>query len=290
MMTDDVLIGTMLDIKEYYGWSSRKLAREIGISPSAISRVINGASMGSDVKLKIYNWIDQGETARICALLDGGKEEMGRKELEKVVFDRAVESVTQKRAEAANMDYTTLLEKCGASSAVWETSRKSYRDACGKEGWDSSQNYGMMRADLFDNICMGFMLNASDYVIVSPPAAPQEQTPKDGDDMRLLLESIHNQQKMTNQLLREIRAAIDGNTAATRISDVVSKVDRILGCCNAIKDSASHLPEIKKKANTTDKAVTSIDQRLNGINQIVASNRVGVDKIKIMVERFVSGK
>lgn len=215
---------------------------------------------------------------------------MGRREVEKVVFDRAIESITQKRAEAANMDYTALLEKCGATSAVWETSRKNYFGACSKQGWDSAQNYGMMRTDLFDNICMGFMLNPSDYVIESPPAAPQEQTPKDGDDTRLLLESIHNQQEMTNQLLREIRAAIDGNTAATRISDVVSKVDRILGCCNAIKDSASHLPEIKKKANTTDKAVASIDQRLNGINQIVASNRVGVDKIKVMVERFVSGR
>ena len=117
-----------------------------------------------------------------------------------------------------------------------------------------------------------------------------EKRDKDGDDMILLLESIHNQQEMTNQLLREIRAAIDGNTAATRISDVVSKVDRILGCCNAIKDSASHLPEIKKKANTTDKAVTSIDQRLSGINQIFASQKIAVDKIKSMVERFVSGK
>ena len=228
--------------------------------------------------MKVNNGNTKGETG------------MGRRELEKVVFDRAIESITQKRAEAANMDYTALLEKCGATSAVWETSRKNYFGACSKQGWDSAQNYGMMRTDLFDNICMGFMLNPSDYVIESPPAAPQEQTLKDGDDMRLLLESIHNQQEMTNQLLREIRAAIDGNTAATRISDVVSKVDRILGCCNAIKDSASHLPEIKKKANTTDKAVASIDQRLNGINQIVASNRVGVDKIKVMVERFVSGR
>ena len=229
-------------------------------------------------KVKVNNGNTKGETG------------MGRRELEKVVFDRAIESITQKRAEAANMDYTALLEKCGATSAVWETSRKNYYGACSKQGWDSTQNYGMMRADLFDNICMGFMLNPSDYVIESPPAVPQKQTPKDGDDMILLLESIHNQQEMTNQLLREIRAAIDGNTAATRISDVVSKVDRILGCCNAIKDSVSHLPEIKKKANTTDKAVTSIDQRLSGINQIVASNRVGVDKIKVMVERFVSGR
>lgn len=276
--SDEVLIGTLVQAKDELGLSTNGLARKIGVNPSSISRAINGIQMGKDVRRKIYDWINGGEIG------------MGRREVEKVVFDRAIESITQKRAEAANMDYTTLLEKCGASSAVWETSRKSYRDACGKEGWDSSQNYGMMRADLFDNICMGFMLNASDYVIVSPPAAPQEQTPKDGDDTRLLLESIHNQQEMTNQLLREIRAAIDGNTAATRISDVVSKVDRILGCCNAIKDSASHLPEIKKKANTTDKAVTSIDQRLSGINQIVASNRVGVDKIKIMVERFVSGK
>ena len=275
---DEVLIDSLVWLKDEQGWNVNKLAREIGVNPSSISRAINGIRMGSEVRRKIYNW------------LNGGEMEMGRKELEKVVFDRSIESITQKRAEAANMDYTTLLEKCGATSAVWETSRKSYYGACQKQGWDSAQNYGMMRADLFDNICMGFMLNPSDYAIESPPVVPQEQTPKDGDDMRLLLESIHNQQEMTNQLLREIRAAIDGNTAATRISDVVSKVDRILGCCNAIKDSASHLPEIKKKANTTDKAVTSIDQRLNGINQIVASNRVGVDKIKIMVERFVSGK
>ena len=229
-------------------------------------------------KAKVNNGNTKGETG------------MGRRELEKVVFDRAIESITQKRAEAANMDYTALLEKCGATSAVWETSRKNYYGACSKQGWDSTQNYGMMRVDLFDNICMGFMLNPSDYVIESPPAVPQKQTPKDSDDMRLLLESIHNQQEMTNQLLREIRAAIDGNTAATRISDVVSKVDRILGCCNAIKDSASHLPEIKKKANTTDKAVTSIDQRLSGINQMFASQKIAVDKIKSMVERFVSGK
>ena len=277
-VSDEVLIGTLVQAKDELGLSTNGLAREIGVNPSSISRAINGIQMGKDVKRKIYNWINGGEIG------------MGRREVEKVVFDRAIESITQKRAEAANMDYTALLEKCGATSAVWETSRKNYFGACSKQGWDSAQNYGMMRADLFDNICMGFMLNPSDYVIESPPVAPQEQTLKDGDDMRLLLESIHNQQEMTNQLLREIRAAIDGNTAATRISDVVSKVDRILGCCNAIKDSASHLPEIKKKANTTDKAVTSIDQRLNGINQIVASNRVGVDKIKIMVERFVSGK
>lgn len=276
--SDEVLIDTLMQAKDELGLSTNELAREIGVNPSSISRAINGIQMGKDVRRKIYDWINGGEIG------------MGRREVEKVVFDRAIESITQKRAEAANMDYTALLEKCGATSAVWETSRKNYFGACSKQGWDSAQNYGMMRAELFDNICMGFMLNPSDYVIESPPAAPQEQTPKDGDDTRLLLESIHNQQEMTNQLLREIRAAIDGNTAATRISDVVSKVDRILGCCNAIKDSASHLPEIKKKANTTDKAVTSIDQRLSGINQIVASNRVGVDKIKIMVERFVSGK
>ena len=277
-MNDEVLIDTLVQAKDELGLGVNELAREIGVNQSSISRAINGIQMGKDVKRKIYDWINGGEIG------------MGRREVEKVVFDRAIESITQKRAEAANMDYTALLEKCGATSAVWETSRKNYFGACSKQGWDSAQNYGMMRTDLFDNICMGFMLNPSDYVIESPPAAPQEQTPKDGDDMRLLLESIHNQQEMTNQLLREIRAAIDGNTAATRISDVVSKVDRILGCCNAIKDSASHLPEIKKKANTTDKAVASIDQRLNGINQIVASNRVGVDKIKIMVERFVSGR
>lgn len=276
--SDEVLIDTLVQAKDELGLSTNGLAREIGVNPSSISRAINGIQMGKDVKRKIYDWINGGEIG------------MGRREVEKVVFDRAIESITQKRAEAANMDYTALLEKCGATSAVWETSRKNYFGACSKQGWDSAQNYGMMRAELFDNICMGFMLNPSDYVIESPPAAPQEQTPKDGDDTRLLLESIHNQQEMTNQLLREIRAAIDGNTAATRISDVASKVDRILGCCNAIKDSVSHLPEIKKKANTTDKAVSSIDQRLNGINQIVASNRVGVDKIKVMVERFVSGR
>lgn len=276
--SDEVLIGTLVQAKDELGLSTNGLAREIGVNPSSISRAINGIQMGKDVRRKIYDWINGGEIG------------MGRREVEKVVFDRAIESITQKRAEAANMDYTALLEKCGATSAVWETSRKNYFGACSKQGWDSAQNYGMMRTDLFDNICMGFMLNPSDYVIESPPAAPQEQTSKDGDDMRLLLESIHNQQEMTNQLLREIRAAIDGNTAATRISDMISKVDRILGCCNAIKDSVSHLPEIKKKANTTDKAVSSIDQRLNGINQIVASNRVGVDKIKVMVERFVSGR
>lgn len=276
--SDEVLIDTLVQAKDELGLSTNGLAREIGVNPSSISRAINGIQMGKDVRRKIYDWINGGEIG------------MGRREVEKVVFDRAIESITQKRAEAANMDYTALLEKCGATSAVWETSRKNYFGACSKQGWDSAQNYGMMRTDLFDNICMGFMLNPSDYVIESPPAAPQEQTSKDGDDMRLLLESIHNQQEMTNQLLREIRAAIDGNTAATRISDMISKVDRILGCCNAIKDSVSHLPEIKKKANTTDKAVSSIDQRLNGINQIVASNRVGVDKIKVMVERFVSGR
>jgi archaellum component FlaC len=107
-------------------------------------------------------------------------------------------------------------------------------------------------------------------------------------DVVLSIDSLSNKIEITNQLLREIRNDIEN--APDRTKDVVSKLDKMAGACNEIKSNTTHLIDIKKDVNRTNKATTSIDQRLSGINQMFASQKIAVDKIKSMVERFVSGK
>ena len=159
---------------------------------------------------------------------------------------------------------------------------------------------GVIGITTFQTACRMFGVNADDYIVdietlkkAKPMTGDEEiwmmqKSEHNLTDVVLCAESISNKLEITNQLLREIRGAIEN--APDRTKDVVSKLDKMAGACNEIKSNTTHLIDIKKDVNFNRKSSASIDQRLNGINQIFASQRIAVDKIKTMVERFVSGK
>ena len=206
----------------------------------------------------------------------------------------------KKAAEENGLKYEAVLEAVGMSNRSTGPARASYAILSKSKGLDPNQDIGVIGITTFQTACRMFGVNADDYIVdietlkKAKPMTDEEEiwmmqkSEHNLTDVVLCAESISNKLEITNQLLREIRGAIEN--APDRTKDVVSKLDKMAGACNEIKSNTTHLIDIKKDVNRTNKATTSIDQRLSGINQMFASQKIAVDKIKSMVERFVSGK
>ena len=206
----------------------------------------------------------------------------------------------KRAAEENGLKYEAVLEAVGMSNRSIGPARASYAILSTSKGLDPTQDIGVIGITTFQTACRMFGVNADDYIVDieslkrKTPMTDMEviemiqKSEHNLTDVVLSIDSLSNKIEITNQLLREIRNDIEN--APDRTKDVVSKLDKMAGACNEIKSNTTHLIDIKKDVNRTNKATTSIDQRLSGINQMFASQKIAVDKIKSMVERFVSGK
>ena len=217
-------------------------------------------------------------------------------------FKLEIEGVTRQRAEAVGMNYEAILRGCGLTSTVWDTAKRLYKNHCKREGYDSSADIGAMKTNNYTKLCVGFMLNADTYKVDEPPkaftpvanVAPSPViTPAnpyhDDSDLRLAVDNLSAKIDTTNKILGDIRSAL-ANPIPTRNAEAVALLDKILGQTKEVNNNTSHLPDIKKEIGFNRKATASIDQRLSGINQCVASARVDLSKVKAFLERFVTGK
>ena len=206
----------------------------------------------------------------------------------------------KKAAEENGLKYDAVLDAVGMSNRSIGPARASYAILSKSKGLDPTQDIGVISTSTFHTACRMFGVDAKDYIVsieslkIPTPMTDTEviemiQEPEhDLADVVLSVDSLSSKLEITNQLLREIRNAIEGTPDKTK--DVVSRLDKMMGACNEIKSNTTHLIDIKKDVNSSKKATTSIDQRLSGINQIVASSRVGIDKIRSMLDRYFSGK
>jgi hypothetical protein len=210
-------------------------------------------------------------------------------------FKMEIESVTRQRAEAVGMNYEAILRGCGLTSTVWDTAKRLYKNHCKREGYDSSADIGAMKTDNYNKLCVGFMLNADTYRVAEPPKAVADvnETPtqyEDVDDLRLAIDNLSAKMDVQNQILRDIRNSLSQKPTTVSNAEVVGKLDKIIHEMSSISVNTMNLSDIKKSAHTVAKLISSIDARLGGINQIVASHRIEVGNIKGFVERWVSGK
>ena len=216
-------------------------------------------------------------------------------------FKTEMESVTRQRAEAVGMNYDAVLKECGLNTTVWDTAKRLYKNHCKREGYDATAEIGAMKTDNYNRLCIGFMLNADTYKIDEPPkafvaptTAPVTPTAPanpyaDDSDVRLAIDNLSAKLDTTNKILGDIRSAL-ANPITTRNAEAVTLLDKILGQAKEVNNNTSHLPDIKKEIGFNRKATASIDQKLSGINQCVASTRVDLSKVKSFLERFVTGK
>lgn len=217
-------------------------------------------------------------------------------------FKLEIENVTRQRAEAVGMNYEAILRGCGLTSTVWDTAKRLYKNHCKREGYDSSADIGAMKTDNYAKLCVGFMLNADTYKVDEPPKAFTAVTNiapnpvitpanpyHDDSDLRLAVDNLSAKIDTTNKILGDIRSAL-ANPIPTRNAEAVAVLDKILGQAKEVNNNTSHLPDIKKEIGFNRKATASIDQKLSGINQCVASARVDLSKVKAFLERFVTGK
>lgn len=210
-------------------------------------------------------------------------------------FKLEIEDVTRQRAEAVGMNYEAILRGCGLTSTVWDTAKRLYKNHCKREGYDSSVDIGAMKTDNYTKLCVGFMLNADTYRIAEPPKAVADahNAPnqyENVDDVRLAIDNLSAKMDVQNQILRDIRNSLSQKPTTVSNAEVVGKLDKIIHEMSSISVNTMHLSDIKKSAHTVAKLISSIDARLGGINQIVASHRIEVGNIKGFVERWVSGK
>lgn len=210
-------------------------------------------------------------------------------------FKMEIEGVTRQRAEAVGMNYEAILRGCGLTSTVWDTAKRLYKNHCKREGYDSSVDIGAMKTDNYTKLCVGFMLNADTYRIAEPPKAVADahNAPnqyENVDDVRLAIDNLSAKMDVQNQILRDIRNSLSQKPTTVSNAEVVGKLDKIIHEMSSISVNTMHLSDIKKSAHTVAKLISSIDARLGGINQIVASHRIEVGNIKGFVERWVSGK
>ena len=217
-------------------------------------------------------------------------------------FKMEIEGVTRQRAEAVGMNYEAILRGCGLTSTVWDTAKRLYKNHCKRDGYDSSADIGAMKTDNYTKLCVGFMLNADTYKVDEPPKAFTAVTNiapnpvitpanpyHDDSDLRLAVDNLSAKIDTTNKILGDIRSAL-ANPIPTRNAEAVAVLDKILGQAKEVNNNTSHLPDIKKEIGFNRKATASIDQKLSGINQCVASARVDLSKVKAFLERFVTGK
>ena len=217
-------------------------------------------------------------------------------------FKMEIEGVTRQRAEAVGMNYEAILRGCGLTSTVWDTAKRLYKNHCKREGYDSSADIGAMKTDNYTKLCVGFMINADTYKVDEPPKAFTAVTNiapnpvitpanpyHDDSDLRLAVDNLSAKIDTTNKILGDIRSAL-ANPIPTRNAEAVAVLDKILGQTKEVNNNTSHLPDIKKEIGFNRKATASIDQKLSGINQCVASARVDLSKVKAFLERFVTGK
>ena len=217
-------------------------------------------------------------------------------------FKLEIEGVTRQRAEAVGMNYEAILRGCGLTSTVWDTAKRLYKNHCKREGYDSSADIGAMKTDNYTKLCVGFMLNADTYKVDEPPKAFTAVTNiapnpvitpanpyHDDSDLRLAVDNLSAKIDTTNKILGDIRSAL-ANPIPTKNAEAVAVLDKILGQTKEVNNNTSHLPDIKKEIGFNRKATASIDQKLSGINQCVASARVDLSKVKAFLERFVTGK
>ena len=217
-------------------------------------------------------------------------------------FKLEIEGVTRQRAEAVGMNYEAILRGCGLTSTVWDTAKRLYKNHCKRDGYDSSAAIGAMKTDNYTKLCVGFMLNADTYKVDEPPKAFTAVTNiapnpvitpanpyHDDSDLRLAVDNLSAKIDTTNKILGDIRSAL-ANPIPTRNAEAVAVLDKILGQIKEVNSNTSHLPDIKKEIGFNRKATASIDQKLSGINQCVASARVDLSKVKAFLERFVTGK
>ena len=217
-------------------------------------------------------------------------------------FKLEIEGVTRQRAEAVGMNYEAILRGCGLTSTVWDTAKRLYKNHCKRDGYDSSADIGAMKTDNYTKLCVGFMLNADTYKVDEPPKAFTAVTNiapnpvitpanpyHDDSDLRLAVDNLSAKIDTTNKILGDIRSAL-ANPIPTRNAEAVAVLDKILGQTKEVNNNTSHLPDIKKEIGFNRKATASIDQKLSGINQCVASARVDLSKVKAFLERFVTGK
>ena len=217
-------------------------------------------------------------------------------------FKLEIEGVTRQRAEAVGMNYEAILRGCGLTSTVWDTAKRLYKNHCKRDGYDSSADIGAMKTDNYTKLCVGFMLNADTYKVDEPPKAFTAVTNiapnpvitpanpyHDDSDLRLAVDNLSAKIDTTNKILGDIRSAL-ANPIPTRNAEAVAVLDKILGQTKEVNNNTAHLPDIKKEIGFNRKATTSIDQKLSGINQCVASARVDLSKVKAFLERFVTGK
>ena len=217
-------------------------------------------------------------------------------------FKLEIEGVTRQRAEAVGMNYEAILRGCGLTSTVWDTAKRLYKNHCKRDGYDSSADIGAMKTDNYTKLCVGFMLNADTYKVDEPPKAFTAVTNiapnpvitpanpyHDDSDLKLAVDNLSAKIDTTNKILGDIRSAL-ANPIPTRNAEAVAVLDKILGQTKEVNNNTSHLPDIKKEIGFNRKATASIDQKLSGINQCVASARVDLSKVKAFLERFVTGK
>lgn len=216
-------------------------------------------------------------------------------------FKMEMESVTRQRAEAVGMNYDAVLKGCGLNTPVWDTAKRLYKNHCKRDGYDATAEIGAMKTDNYNRLCIGFMLNADTYKIDEPPkafvaptTAPVTPTAPanpyaDDSDLRLAVDNLSAKLDTTNKILGDIRSAL-ANPITTKNAEAVAVLDKILGQTKEVNNNTSHLPDIKKEIGFNRKATASIDQKLSGINQCVASARVDLSRVKSFLERFVTGK
>ena len=208
---------------------------------------------------------------------------------DKTIFSMELATNTKDRAEAIGLDYADLLASCGAAKSTWDTARRKYKAECVANGWDPNANLGCMKTSSYQRICMGFVINVDTFKVTNPPKA-ETNLLADESDQVLVLESLLSKQEVTNQLLREIRNSIADVSKPDNTKEVVSRLDKIFARCQEIDSHTSHLPDIKKDGSVTRKAVASIDQRISGLNQSIASARIDISKILELFKRWASGK
>ena len=225
--------------------------------------------------------------------------------MEATYFKLELIELTKKRAQAVGIDYDDALRRCGISNksgAVWDTAKREYRRCANDRGYDVNAQLGKMKTVNYEKICIGFMIDPATYRVNEPPRTPSQvrclvdengndiYDCSESDDITKLLVAIKLQQDKTNELLHDIREISRGCATHDSQKSVEGKLDKIFSRCQEIESHTSHLPDLKKHAFNTQKAETSIDQRLSGINQIVASHKIVTEKIKMLTERYFSGK
>ena len=127
----------------------------------------------------------------------------------------------KRAAEENGLKYEAVLEAVGMSNRSIGPARASYAILSKSKGLDQNQDIGVIGITTFQTACRMLGVNDDDYIVdietlkkAKPMTGDEEiwmmqKSEHNLTDVVLCAESISNKLEITNQLLREIRGAIE---------------------------------------------------------------------------------